>query len=99
MQVYIKDFCEHLNYQNVILYVDEEVNLDGLYSRLRLDNVNHLSRFYCIRCNRLMYIENCDLQDVGNASELYRLLVNGYSILHLKVDSVGYYIDIPDGIL
>lgn len=98
-KVYIEDFCEYLNYRNVTLFVDSEVNLDELLSRLDKDLVNHLYRFDCVRHNRLFYIENCDLQEVTmnqDWDELLELVANGHSVLHLKKDDRGFYIDVPD---
>lgn len=98
-KVYIEDFCEDLNYHAVTLFVDPEVNLDKLFSQLDNDLVNHLSRFDCVRENRLFYIANCDLQDVTITprwNELLMLLEEGYSVLHLKQDDRGFYIVVPD---
>lgn len=94
-KVYINDFCEELNYTDVILYIHEEINFLDLYVRLKKDNVGHMYRFDLIKSNRLFYIENCDLQDV-DGKELFDLLYNEYAILQLRKDSVGYYVKVPD---
>lgn len=94
-KVYINDFCEELNYTDVILYIHEEINFLDLYERLKKDNVGHMYRFDLIKSNRLFYIENCDLQDV-DGQELFDLLYNEYAILQLRKDSVGYYVKAPD---
>lgn len=98
-RVYIHDFVDELNYHAVILYVDPEVDLDELLSKLREDLVSHLYRFDSVRENRLFYIENCDLQDVtinSNWNELLDLLSEGYSVLQLKKDISGFYAVVPD---
>lgn len=98
-RIYIHDFIDDLNYRAVVLYVDSEVNLDGLLSKLEKDLVSHLYRFDSVKENRLFYIENCDLQDVtinSNRNELLELLDEGYSILHLKRDISGFYVVVPD---
>ena len=98
-RVYIHDFVDELNYHAVILYVDPEVDLDELLSKLKEDLVNHLYRFNSVRENRLFYIENCDLQDIkinSNWNELLDLLSEGYSVLQLKKDISGFYAIVPD---
>lgn len=98
-RVYIHDFIDELNYHAVVLYVDSEVDLDELRSKLEEDLVNHLYRFDSVRENRLFYIENCDLQNVtinSNWNELLELLNEGYSILQLKKSISGFYILVPD---
>lgn len=92
---HIRDFCEELNYTDIILYIHEEVDLQALYGRLEADQVNHLYRFDSVKANRLFYIENCDLQDVDNR-EVAELFDNGYSILQLRKDSDGFFIKVPD---
>ena len=98
-RIYIHDFVDELNYRAVILYVDLEVDLDELLSKLKEDLVNHLYRFNSVRENRLFYIENCDLQDVtinSNWNELLDLLSEGHSVLQLKKDISGFYAVVPD---
>ena len=91
----IHDFCEELNYTDIILYVHEEINFQELYKRLKSDLVNHLYRFDSVKANRLFYIENCDLQNVDN-EEIAELFDNGYSVLQLRKDSDGFFIKVPD---
>lgn len=91
----IHDFCEELNYTDIILYVHEEINFQELYKRLQSDLVNHLYRFDSVKANRLFYIENCDLQNVDN-KEIAELFDNGYSVLQLRKDSDGFFIKVPD---
>lgn len=97
---YIEDFCEDLNYRPVILYIDPKISLSDLLKRLKKDLVNHLYKFYdCVGDNRLFYIENCDLQCVTvnkNWNELYELFEDGFSVLQLKKDDNGYFIEVPD---
>lgn len=98
-KIYIYNLIDDLNYHAVVLYVDSEVNLDELLSKLKKDLVSHLYRFDSVKENRLFYIENCDLQDVtinSNWNELLDLLGEGYSILHLKRDIYGFYVVVPD---
>lgn len=98
-KIYIHDFIDDLNYHAVVLYVDSEADLDELLSKLKEDLVSHLYRFDSVRENRLFYIENCDLQDVtinSNWNELLDLLSEGHSILHLKKDTSGFYVLVPD---
>lgn len=98
-KTYITDFCEDLNYQGVVLYVDSEIDLEDLLNHLKAANVSHLYRFDCVRENRLFYIENCDLQDVtidSNQNELLDLLENDYSIFELKKDNAGFYIKVSN---
>lgn len=98
-KLYIENFCDDLNYREVVLFVDDSVNFDELLARLNEDCVSHLYRFECVRENRLFYIENCDLQNVTivpDWNELFSLVQNDYTILHLKQDDTGFYIVIPD---
>lgn len=97
-KIYIKDFCEDLNYRQVILYIDPEVNITRLRNKLKNDNVNHLYAFDWVITNRLFYIENCDLQYCSFDANfgLINLLDEGFSILHLKADEIGFYIVVPD---
>lgn len=69
-KIYIEDFCEDLNYQGCILYIDDDIDLDSLYDRLRSDMVNHLYRYEIIRQTRMFYVENCDLQEVNDEQDL-----------------------------
>lgn len=91
----IHDFCEELNYTDIILYVHEEINFQELYKKLQSDLVSHLYRFDSVKANRLFYIENCDLQNVDN-KEIAELFDNGYSVLQLRKDSDGFFIKVPD---
>lgn len=91
----IHDFCEELNYMNIILYVHEEIYFQELYKRLQSDLVSHLYRFDSVKANRLFYIENCDLQNVDN-KEIAELFDNGYSVLQLRKDSDGFFIKVPN---
>lgn len=100
MKIYIEDFVEDLNYRKVILSIGG-VDSEKLHSRLKKDDVGHLNRFSACLENALMYIDNCDLQDVdtdhddefGN-SLLYLIVVEGFSVcpLHYDTDSDRYFI-------
>ena len=103
MKIYINDFVEDLNYRKIILYIGN-IDSDRLHEKLKKDNLGHLYRFDYCKENKLMFVENCDLQDV-NTSELYDygdsllyLTEEGYSILPLYFDAgVGrYYVNIDD---
>lgn len=97
-RVYIEDFVEDLNYQNIILYIGN-VDVDQLLERLKKDLVNHLYYFENVLANRLMFIENCDLQlvntdnltDYGNS--LLALLEQGCRIYPLYFDEGKYYVE------
>lgn len=95
-KIYIEDFCEDLNYQGCILYIDDDIDLDSLYDRLQSDMVNHLYRYEIIRQTRMFYVENCDLQEVNDEQDLIELIAdeNG-TVFRLKEDSNGYYLHIP----
>ena len=107
MKIYIEDFVEDLNYRKVILSIGG-VDSEKLYSRLKQDCVNHLNRFRGCLENKLMFIENCDLQDVdtdhgyefGN-SLLYLIADEGFSVcpLHYDIDSDRYFIEIDIGVI
>ena len=81
MRIYINDFVEDLNYKNVILSIGN-VDLDALYRKLEKDRMNHLYRFDACLENGLMFVENCDLQDVDTD------FIDDYgnSLLHLIRD-------------
>lgn len=97
-RVYIDDFVEDLNYQNIILYIGN-VDADWLLERLKKDKVNHLYYFENVLANQLMFIENCDLQlvntdnltDYGNS--LLALLEQGCRIYPLYFDGEKYYVE------
>ena len=63
MKCYIDDFVEDLNYRQVILYIGN-VDLDNLRSKMKSDNMGHMNHLATVTANHLMYVENCDLQDV-----------------------------------
>lgn len=96
---YVNDFVEDLNYKNVVLYVDDTVDLDALHDKMVSDNMNHMYHFDVIREDRLFYVENCDLEDVVLASswnQLRDLIEDEYTIVQLKQDDGGFYIELPD---
>lgn len=100
MKIYINDFVEDLNYRNVILHIGK-VDTGNLLERLKKDCVNHLYRFDIALENNLMFIENCDLQDVNTddltfyGNSLLYLLDEGYVIypLRFEKESNKYYVD------
>lgn len=93
MKFIINDFNDDLNYQKIVLYVGN-VDLTLLYKRLEKNYINHLSRFENVIKNKCMYVENCDLQDINNTSEILGLLEDGYVIAPLQFDGDDYYIEV-----
>ena len=96
IKIYIDDFCNDLNYKEVILYIGQ-VETSKLKQRLIDDCVNHMHRFDKIINDgvdsNFMYIENCDLQDLTYKVQHY--IAEGYSILTLHEDRHGaYYVEI-----
>lgn len=100
LKIIIENFVEDLNYRKIVLYVGN-VDSSKLYSKLKRDDIGHLNRFDSITFNNLMYIENCDLQDVdtiyGNefGNSLLYLIEEGYTVYSLQYDSTidRYFID------
>lgn len=100
MKIYIDDFVEDLNYRKVVLYIGD-VEPDDLCSRLEKDCMNHMNRFDSILENDLMFVENCDLQDVDTehgdefGNSLLYLISDGYVVYPLQYDSLAkrYFIE------
>lgn len=100
---YIKDFCEDLNYQGIALHIGESISLIRLRNKLELDKIGHLYRFeYMLETkNRLMYIENCDFQDVWDSTpekcegNVFNCLDECHAIFELYEDPHGFYIELP----
>lgn len=100
MKLYIDDFCEDLNYRKVILYIGE-VNAEDLRLKMMSDYVNHMSRFDGVLTNNLMFIENCDLQDVDTehgyefGNSLLYLISESYIVYPLQYDADDrrYYVE------
>jgi hypothetical protein len=94
-RIYIHDFCEDLNHHKIILYIGD-VDLSAFRARLEEDDINHMYRFDCIinsdEERYLMYIENCDLQNL--TWPVYEYILDGYSIVTLEEDPSGYYIEL-----
>lgn len=92
MKLYIDDFVEDLNYRKVILYIGN-VDADSLHSKMTADNTNHMNRFDGVLHNKLMFVENCDLQDVDTdhgdefGNSLLYLIEDGYVIYTLQYES------------
>lgn len=93
MRLYIDDFVEDLNYRKVILYIGD-VNSADLYLKLEKDCMNHVNRFDSVLENNLMFVENCDLQDVDTehgddfGNSLLYLISDGYVVYPLQYDSL-----------
>lgn len=100
MKIYIDDFVEDLNYREVILYIGD-VDPANLRLKLEKDHMNHTNRFEAVLENNLMFVENCDLQDVdtwhGNelGNSLLYLISEGYVVYFLQYDSLAkrYFIN------
>lgn len=100
MRIYINDFVEDLNYRKVVLFIGD-VDPNNLFSRLEKDKVNHINRFDSVLENNLMFIENCDLQDVDTdhgyefGNSLMYMFTDGYVIYPLRYDksSKRYFIE------
>ena len=96
----INDFVEDLNYRKVVLFIGD-VDPSNLFSRLEKDNVNHINRFDSVLENNLMFIENCDLQDVDTdhgyefGNSLMYMITDGYVIYPLRYDKTSkrYFIE------
>ena len=94
-KIYIKDFCEDLNYSGVILYIG---NVDQLrvLKALNRDNVNKLYRLeYAtnkedVTQRNYIYVENCDLQDLDYP--IHEYIEDDYDVYILYEDSDGFYI-------
>ena len=94
-RIYIDDFNCDLNYKRIILYVGDVTNRERLRARLERDYVNHLyylDDVFSKEGRGLMYIENCDLQDITYPELLYDLIAEGYTVTKLYEDVAGYYI-------
>lgn len=98
MKIYIDDFVEDLNYRGVILYVGN-VNLTKLLSKLKEDNLNKTYRFESVlNSNKLLYVENCDLQDMSEfrtLEDILEYLDDGQVIYPLRYESESdrYYVE------
>ena len=100
MKLYIDDFVEDLNYRKVVLYIGN-VDLDSLRSKMASDYVNHMNRFDGVLYNKLMFVENCDLQDVDTdhgdefGNSLLYLIEDGYVIymLQYETESGRYFVE------
>lgn len=100
MKLYIDDFVEDLNYRKVILYIGN-VDSDSLRSKMSSDYVNHMNRFDGVLHNKLMFVENCDLQDVDTdhgdefGNSLLYLIEDGYVIytLQYEAESGRYFVE------
>ena len=94
-RLYIKDFCEDLNYQGVILYIGN-VDRDRLRKTLEKDKVGHLYRLVFATSNNdpsmrdFIYVENCDLQNLDYP--IHEYFEDGYDVYVLYEDSAGFYI-------
>lgn len=94
-RLYIKDFCEDLNYQGVILYIG---NVDHVRLRkaLEKDKVNKLWRLDFATSNTdssirdFIYVENCDLQNLDYPIQEY--LEDEYDAYVLYEDDTGFYV-------
>lgn len=98
MKIYIDDFVEDLNYREVILYVG---NIDSakLLSKFKRDIINKTYRFKAVlESNKLIRVENCDLQDMSECKtleDILEYLENGHSIYTLRYEkeSDRYFVE------
>lgn len=92
MRTVIRDFTEDLNYRHVILYIGN-VNHSRLLDQLRKNKINKLYRFEKVSEDNLMYIKDCNLQDL--AFDLMNYLELGYSVIPLCFDKYSgvYYVE------
>ena len=94
-RLHIKDFCEDLNYQGVILYIGN-VDRDRLRKALEKDEVGHLYRLAFATSSNdpsmrdFIYVENCDLQNLDYP--IHEYFEDGYDVYVLYEDSSGFYI-------
>ena len=92
---YIKDFCEDLNYQGVILYIGN-VDHAKLRETLEKDKVSKLWRLTFATSNNdpsmrdFIYVENCDLQNLDYP--IHEYFEDGYDVYVLHEDATGFYI-------
>lgn len=65
-EIKINDWIEQFNYQRIMLDISEVVNQGYVSDLIRSLNENYVNHLYdlerAINNNRLIYIENCDLQ-------------------------------------
>lgn len=101
-RIYIKDFCEDLNYQGIILYIGL-VDSNKLLEAIKRDNVSHCYRFLFATSNNdptmknFIYIENCDLQNLDYP--IYEYMEDGYDVYCLHEDDKGFYVKIPSSFM
>ena len=85
-KILITDWIEQFNYHNIILDISEIVSTGhvlDLVESLKNNYVNKLHRLeYAIRGNRLICIENCDLQDC----DLHLMDLEDYKVYRLLCD-------------
>lgn len=93
-RIYINNFCEELNYQNIILYIGN-VSVENLRNVLEKHYVNKLWRLvYSINDpeparKNFIYIENCDLQEL--TYPIYEYIEEGYDVCILHEDKLGKF--------
>lgn len=100
MKIYIDNFVEDLNYRKVILYIGD-IEPANLRLKLEKDYMNHVNRFDSVLKNDLMFVENCDLQDIDTehgdefGNSLLYLIGDGYVVYSLQYDSLTkrYFIE------
>jgi hypothetical protein len=103
-RIYIKDFCEDLNYKKIILYIGN-VDSEKLAKRLEKDLINKIYRLdYAINDDRIpgrqnfIYIENCDLQNLDYPVHEY-IAEEEYNVYVLWEDGEKYFIEAKTDIL
>lgn len=93
-RIYINNFCEDLNYQGVILYIGN-VKYQTLLEALKRDMVNKTYRLEYAATKsdmarrNFIYIENCDLCDLG--FPIHEYLEEDYDVYVLHEEGRGKY--------
>lgn len=96
-RIYINDFCENLNYRDIILYIGK-VDSNHLRKALNDSVVNKVYRLdYALSytdpsMKNYIYVSNCDLQELSYP--IHEYVEEGYNVYILKEDAGKYYIDV-----
>lgn len=73
--------------------------------KMESDNMGHTNRLATVMANHLMYVENCDLQDVDTrhgddfGNSLLYLMEEGYAVYPLQYEpkSGKYFVEVDFG--
>lgn len=97
-QLWPDEYMEYLNYANVMLIFDEDgyssEEYDEIYNWFtKIIKCNHLHQLDTYDSHHenvkglICYIENCDLQTIESAHELYEMYVDGYESYYICPES------------